>query len=453
MRIALIRPGLGLKGSRKYTSLACLEPLSLAILAALTPQDIEVVAFDDRIEDIDYSDSFSLVALSVGTFQARRAYEISEEFRALGVKVIIGGFHAAFCSDEVLEHADSVAKGEAESLWPLIIDDLRKGTLKKVYEASDRPSLSGILPDRSVFMGKRYMPMSVIQFGRGCHHNCDFCCIKAYYGKQCRHRPIEDVIAEIMSTGRKWIFFTDDNLISHKKRAKDFLRAIIPLKLKWTSQVSIDCVDDDELLQLMKESGCQCVVIGLESLDSENMTQMGKGWSDVSKYSEKLEKIRSLGIMIYGTFVFGYDSDTPRVFEKTLKFTMDEKMFVVNFNHLQPYPGTPLYERLKAEGKLIYDSWWLEEDYRFGDACFEPENMTALTLTDKSHEMRVRFYSWTSILKRLWEFKANCGSLSNFFVFLIINFISRQDIRVKHKLGLGLKRSKVADKPGTENRK
>jgi len=438
LSIALIRPGLGLKGRKKYASLACLEPLSLAILAALTPSDIDVVAFDDRIEDIDFSSSFDLVAISVGTFQARRAYEICDKFKSLGVKTIVGGFHAAFCGDEVLEHAASVAKGEAEALWAEVITDLRNGQLKKVYEVSNRPSLSGLLPDRTIFKNKGYMPMSVIQFGRGCPHSCDFCCIKAYYGNSCRHRLIDDVILEIKSTGRKWIFFTDDNLLSNKQKAKEFLKAIIPLRLKWTSQVSLACLDDNELLKLMKESGCQCIVIGFESLNPDNMKQMGKGWSDVTLYRKKIAKIRNMGIMIYGTFVFGYDSDSKDVFEKTLQFAMEEKFFLVNFNHLQPYPGTPLYERLKRKKELIFDKWWLEDNYRFGDVCFEPSKMTAVELANTCHSLRCQFYSWPSIFKRLWEFKSNCKSLSNLFVFLIISYISRQDIYRKHRLELGL---------------
>ena len=442
MKILLVRPGLGVLGRRKYSSRACMEPLALAILAGLTPKGVEVTACDDRFEEIPYDGDFSLVALSVGTFQARRAYEIGDEFRRRGVKVVMGGFHITFCPDEAKEHADAIALGEAEGLWPQIVEDAQKGQLKERYKHQEPPRLGGVLPDRSIFADKSYIPMSVIQFGRGCHHNCDFCCIKAFYKTGCRHRPSEDVIAEIEDAGRSWVFFTDDNLVVDKERAKEFLKALIPLRLHWTSQVSLDFVDDDELLALMVKSGCQCVVIGLESLDEKNMKQMGKGWSKAGAYEEKLAKIRAHGLMVYATFVFGYGNDTEEVFQRTLGFAMEQKFFLVNFNHLQPYPGTRLYKRLKKEGRLIYDRWWLEESYRFGDACFQPEKMSAQELTDGAFKARASFYSWRGILSRMWDFSANFKSFYNGSTFLTCNIISRQDILRKQGLMLGLGRTK-----------
>ncbi len=419
-----------------------MEPLALAILAGLTPDDVEVIACDDRFEEIPYEADVSLVALSVGTFQARRAYEIADEYRRRGVKVVMGGFHITFCPEEALEHADAIALGEAEGLWPQIVEDARKGELKECYEHKVPPQLGGVLPDRSIFADKGYMPMSVIQFGRGCHHNCDFCCIKAFYKTGCRHRPVEDVVAEIKVAGNSWVFFTDDNIVVDKERAKEFLRAIIPLKLHWTSQVSLDFVDDDELLSLMVQSGCQCVVIGLESLDDKNMRQMGKGWSKTQNYESKLQKIRDHGLMVYATFVFGYGNDDKDIFQRTLDFAMKQKFFLVNFNHLQPYPGTRLYKRLKKENKLLFERWWLEENYRFGDACFKPDSMSDRELTEGAFKARSDFYSWWAIWKRFWDFSANCRSFYNASTFLTCNIISRQDILRKQGLMLGLDRTK-----------
>jgi len=447
MKITLIRPGLGVLGRRKYSSKACMEPLALAILAGLTPSDVEVAAYDDRFEDIPYDEPTDLVALSVGTFQARRAYEIARTYRQRGVKVVMGGFHVTFRPDEAAEYADSVALGEAEGLWPRIVDDARNGRLAPRYEAAEPPDLAGVRPDRSVLAPKRYMPISVIQFGRGCHHNCDFCCVKAFYRSGCRHRPVEDVLDEIRDAGRDWIFFTDDNLVAQRERAKEFLRAIVPLKLHWTSQVSLDVVEDEELLDLLVASGCQCLVIGLESLDDANMRRMGKGWSQTAEYAERLAVLRRRGIMVYATFVFGYPGDGPDVFDRTLRFAMEQKFFLVNFNHLQPYPGTRLYDRLERDGRLVYDRWWLEPRYRFGEACFTPEGMTAAELTAGAFRARSEFYGWSGILRRMWDRQANAASLYNLSTFLVCNVISRQDIHRKQGLSLGLGKRDDARRP------
>ena len=437
MRIALIRPDLGLQKKKKEIGKFCLEPKSLSILASLTPADDEIRIADDRLEPMPYDEPFDLVALSVGTFQARRAYEIADAFRARGRKVVMGGFHPTFCPEEAAEHADAVAMGEAEGLWPTILEDARRGQLQREYRKAERPELT-LPPCRpNVVPTNRYAPMSVVQFGRGCNHNCDFCCIKAYYKSSLRHRPADEVIAEIRRGGRDWVFFADDNLIADRAQAKEFLRQLIPLGIRWVSQTSLDFVDDPELLELMVKSGCQVVIIGLESLDPKNLRQMGKGWSKAVDYGQKLKIIRDNGIMVYGTFVFGYDGDTPDVFARTLDFALEQKLFMANFNHLQPYPGTRLYERLRKESRLVYEKWWLDPAYRFGQACFHPRQMSAEQLTQGAFETRCKFSSWSGIARRFLDFRANAGSFYNALTFLLTNLASQLDIHRKQGIPLG----------------
>ncbi|MFH1132060.1 MAG: cobalamin-dependent protein, partial [Pseudomonadota bacterium] len=227
MRIALIRPGMG----GHYHSLACLEPQSLAILASLTPLDVEAVAYDDRFEPIPYDEPWDLVALSVGTFQARRAYEIAEKFRRLRVPVVLGGFHPTLCQDEAQQHADAVAVGEAEGLWPTIVKDARNGSLRPIYKHNSPVQLDGFIPNRNTLIKKRYLPLSLIQFGRGCQHNCDFCSVRAFYQGPPHRRPVQDIVVEIQQKGHRWVYFVDDNFLTDRQKAKELLEALIPLKL------------------------------------------------------------------------------------------------------------------------------------------------------------------------------------------------------------------------------
>jgi len=442
-RLALIRPGLGSAGGRPYASRACMEPKALALLAGLTPPDVQVRAVDDRFEPIPYDEPWDLVALSVGTYEARRAYEIADRFRARGVPVVLGGFHPSLCPDEAQEHADVVAIGEAEGLWPTVVEDARRGALQPRYRQRRRPCLDGVLPRRDVFRGRRYAPLSVVQYGRGCNHNCEFCSIKAFYGGGLRYRPVEDVLAELAPERRQRIFFADDNIVADPDRAAALFEALIPLGRRWIGQVSLDVVDRPGLLELMARSGCQCVIVGLESLNREALRQMGKGWSRADEHARRLSAIRDHGITVYGTFVFGYDADRPGDFDVALDFAVRQRLLMANFNALQPFPGTRLYERLAREGRLIHERWWLDDDYRFGDPAFHPRGMSAAQLAEGSARARARFHGAKSILWRMLD-SANLRSVSNAVLYLVANLASRHDIERKRGIALGLERGRAA---------
>ncbi|MFH1269172.1 MAG: radical SAM protein, partial [Planctomycetota bacterium] len=256
-RITLIRPNM--TGVR---STDALEPLALAILAGMTPEEIEVELIDERLEAIRYDDSTDLAAISVETFTARNAYQIATRFRQRGVRVVLGGCHPTFLPKEALAYADAVVVGDAEGLWPEVIRDARAGRLKPVYRRSEPPALDGMRVDRSVFRRKRYAPVTPVQFGRGCRFGCDFCSIHALYGNTLRQRPVDEVVREIGEIGCRNVFFVDDNLFIDPARAEEFFRALRPLKIGWTCQVSIDVTRNTRLLDLMAQSGCHAVVVG-----------------------------------------------------------------------------------------------------------------------------------------------------------------------------------------------
>ena len=431
MKITLIRPNM-----IKERQSDALEPLAFSILKGLTPKGIDIQLFDDRIEEVDFDEKTDLVALSVETFAAKRAYEISSIYRKKGIPVVMGGFHPSFMPDEILEHADSVVIGDAEGVWEKVLADVKKGNLAKKYK-KNLTSLEGINFSRDLFSDKKYNKMIPIQYSRGCKFNCDFCSINAFYENRLLQRPINEVMSEIEEIGAKYYFITDDNIFINKKKAKEFFRSLIPLKIKWVCQVSVDVTNDDELMELMSRSGCMAAIVGFESLDNQNLKLMNKNINIKNDYSLIVKKFQQYGIMIFGTFVFGYDFDTPEVFDKTLEFAIDSKMFIAQFNPLMPMPGTTLYQRLKEENRLIYDKWWIDPNYKWGHSMYKPKTMTPEELQEGSYRIRTKFNEYNSILRRALTKKNNSKNFENLFWYLIANFATKKEIHRKMGRVLG----------------
>jgi radical SAM superfamily enzyme YgiQ (UPF0313 family) len=415
-----------------------MEPLAIAVLSALTPADIERDFVDDRLERIDYEEPVDLVALSVETYTARRAYQIALEYRKRGVPVVMGGFHPTLVPDDALEYADAIVVGEAEQSWPQLLKDFSRGELKRIYRMGDRREMKWVNPDRTVYADKNYLPIALIETARGCCFECEFCSITKFYERSYRRKPVSDVVADIQQAGRRYVFFTDDNIAVDKKRLKDLLSRLVPLKIFWVAQASIDIAEDSELLKLMRRSGCICLLIGFESLRPAVLTRMKKGAADRSgSYVSAVRTLRKHGIGIYGTFVFGYDDDRDESFRQTLEFAKRNGFFFAAFNHLVPFPGTELYERLELEERLLYSRWWRSADYRFGDVAFRVEGMSEQELAEKCYMYRRRFYSAASIIRRLKNWRVNCSSLQRLYLFLRLNLLSYSEIEKRQSLPLG----------------
>lgn len=326
-RVTIIHPCVGrFEGMKRYIRTWLMEPIPAAMIAALIPTEVEKKFYDDRLEPIPFDEPTDLVAISVETYTARRAYQIASDYRRRGVPVVMGGFHATLCPDEVMQHCESIVIGEAEGLLPELIDDYRHGQPRKIYQSPQRPALV-VSPDRSIFLGKRYLPIRLVEFARGCRFKCDFCAIQSYFGATHNHRPIDRVIEEIRRVRRpgQMIFFIDDNLTSSLGQAKELMRALIPLKVRWVSQSAINVAYDEEALTLMKQSGCQGILVGFESLEAETLTEMNKGFNLMKGGPRQaLANFRRHGIRIYGTFIFGYDHDTLETFDTTVEFAKQE---------------------------------------------------------------------------------------------------------------------------------
>jgi len=404
------------------------QPLVFAILANLTPPDIEIQLFDDRIENILFDVETDLAVITIGAFTAMRAYQIAKEYKKRNVHVIMGGAHATLASQEVSNHADSVVIGDAELIWPEIICDLLKNQLKPFYKSSALTSIFSTTFNRSVFDNKKYLPINIVQWGRGCTKSCDFCSVNAFYGEKQFHRPINEVVVEIETLNNNLIFFADDNLLYNNAKTKEFLTNLSKLNIKYSCQISIDVANDEELVKLLAKSGCAVVLVGFESLNAANLKQMNKKWSSVQKYEKAVQLFRDYGIMVYGTFVFGYDGDSLDSFKYTLDFTLKNKLLLANFNPLTPIPGTNLYTRLIKEKRMIYDKWWLAPDYMYGKATFYPKNISPDELAEGCFMARKKFNTFKNIFNRCLDKKANANSLTNLKIFLIGNYVSRSAI-------------------------
>ena len=440
LKITLVMPSIGRRADSPddYVGSWQMEPLALAVLGGLTPKEHEVVIADDRMETIPYDTPTDLVAINVETFTARRAWQIADEFRKRDVKVVVGGFHATLIPEEAAEHADAVMVGEAEDAWASILEDCAKGELKQYYRAGDRADLGKVMLDRSLFKDKGYLPIRLVESGRGCNYKCNFCSVTQFFQHKYVRRPIDMVTREIQGLDSNLIFFVDDNIATYPKESKEFFRALKPLGIEWVSQATIDSCRDEELLDTLVDSGCTGLLIGFESLSDANLAQMNKSLNKrQGGYEKPLQNLRDRAIKVYATFLLGYDGDDQAALQRTLDFSLHHKFFLVAFNHLVPFPGTPLYDTFVEEGRLLYDKWWLSTKYRVGDVAFKPKLMEPRELEEECMRMRREFYSWSNMFHRI-DLGNNVTSIKSALMFYNLNRMLQREVSKKRGLPLGI---------------
>jgi len=407
--------------------------LAFPILAALSPPDVEITFTDDLLTPINLEKGLKevdLVGITVLTKTALRAYEIADAYRKKGIPVVLGGIHPTALPEEAKGHADSVVMGEAEEVWPCLIEDFRTGKLKSFYHQERFTELSMVpRPRREILPRKGYFPIDVIQVTRGCPSRCEFCSVRKFFGDSYRFRPISKVVEEMRNLRHRLIMVNDDNILGNPSYSKDLLKALVPLKKKWIGQASLSGLRNAENVALLAKSGCIGLLIGFESLSKSNLIRSQKYQNDPTEYREIIHTLHRFGITIWGSFIFGFDEDDPSIFEETVAFAIQTKLFSVVFALLTPYPETAFYQRVKEEGRLVQDRWWLLERPEESAPFFIPRRMSSEVLRKGWKWAWKEFYSFPSLWKRFhWNYSP---TLINRFIYFPFQFMQHRFTKKK----------------------
>jgi radical SAM superfamily enzyme YgiQ (UPF0313 family) len=411
MRIGLTLPGF----IERSKVIASLPSLSLLTLAGMTPKRFETEYHE--IADLkklpELPDHFDLVALTSLSAQIYDAYQVADHFRARGIPVVMGGLHVSSEPEEAKEHCASVVIGEGEPLWPEVLRDFENDRLKPFY----RRTPGGLFDLRDAPMPRfdlldpdKYNRITV-QTSRGCPHKCEFCASSILLTPRYKLKPVQKVMAEIRSIKQLWprpfIEFADDNSFVHRAHYKSLLRELAVERVRWFTETDISVAEDDELLGLMRDSGCQQVLIGLESPRHASLDglELRNNWKARQQdfYKKAVAKIQSRGITVNGCFILGLEADTPDVFEDVFQFVRDSGLYEVQITFLTPFPGTPLHARLKKEGRLIREKAW--ELCTLFDINIRPPRMSVAELQSGFLRLARRLYSAEETLGRRAKFK------------------------------------------------
>lgn len=403
MRIALISPKGPLyrrrggiwKKSLRY------QPLTLTTLAALIPSDLphEVQLFDEGIHDVPDDLVADVVGITVITGTATRAYELAKRFRARGITVVLGGPHVTLIPDDAQPHADAVVVGYAEETWPELLRDLARGALRPRYVQGGDLDLAGRpFARRDLLPSRHFLTNNVFEATRGCVHACEFCVVPSAWGRRPLQKPVDEVVADIRQHGARKLIFIDLNLIADRAYAMQLFSALIPLQLQWYGLATVLLADDEELLALAARSGCTGLLMGLESLSTVNLKGNRKGFNSPERFVRVVERLHAHGIALQGCFVFGLDDDRPDVFLKTAEFAVEAKIDLPRFAVVTPFPNTPLFRRLDAEGRILTRNWEL---YDAQHVVFQPRHMSVRELSEGVEAAWKHAYSAHSIWRRV----------------------------------------------------
>ena len=384
-----------------HTYCTTIPPITLYALESLFDGRCEATIVDEQVDPLDLQSTADLVCITATTPQIPRAYEMARHFRSRGILTAIGGVHASALPDECAEHFDAVCIGEAEGYVDELLHDLAAGCLKSRYVNGAKISMADVPFYRYEIGGGKYLPFHVINYSRGCVFKCDYCSIQSTLGNF-RTRPVEKVVEQIESVESRNLWFPDATLTANPQRARELFKALVPLKVRWLGQITLNVAKDEAMLDLMAESGCWLAGIGFDSLGKLNMRTAHKVQNRVEDYARVIQALHDRNIAIEGNFVFGFDEDQDDVFDSTAQFVLETGIDLPEFYVLTPYPDTELYRRLRAEGRIIDHDWTHYDNTHFHYLpVFQPKNMSRETLREGSRRAERKVYSAAGTLRRL----------------------------------------------------
>jgi radical SAM superfamily enzyme YgiQ (UPF0313 family) len=387
------------KGS--WTSIVFGYPIiTLPHIAAITPRQHEVQLVNENYEILDYNTDADLIGITTYTMTAPRVYEIADEFRRRGKKVVLGGYHVTALPEEAKLHADSVVLSWAEGSWPILLRDAEKGQLKPFYGPNDNYSVENIPPLRRDLINHNPI-LGAVQTSRGCPNKCEFCAISSFSQHGIRQRPIQDVLADIRAMPNRMFIFHDPHMTVNRQYAKELFTELIRQKIRkfWVANGTTNVLNavDDKFLTLARKSGCVEWFIGFESVSQAALNGIRKTHNKVEDFKKLIRRLHNFGMTVQGGIIFGFDEDTPETFDATLEKLNDLEMDVLEINILTPYPGTPLFDRLEKTGRILTKDW---SKYNQVEVVFQPKLLTVKELEEGTRKIAKQYYSYYNIVKR-----------------------------------------------------
>lgn len=359
-------------------------PLGLATNASYIPDRYDVTIADENVEHPNYS-SVDLAAITANTVTARRAYRLCEQFRAQRIPVVLGGIHPSVMPEEAGRYADAVVVGNGENAWKELLEDFERGRLKKFYRPETFNLTQSAAPRRDLLKGRYFVDS--LQTSRGCPFDCDFCSVTRLYGGQYRYKPLDRIRKELESLRTKNVLIVDDNILGAGKKAEQralrLFEVLGEYGLHWIAQTSINIADNPDVLKLAKDSGAECFYIGFESLNEDFLRAANKRQNlkkGTQSYKDVIKKVHDHGIAVLASFIYGTDFDTRDSLLRLAEFISVSKIDAASVKPLTPFPGTRLYERLRREGRLLDEHYWLEDPYPL--FTFQPKQLSIQELTE-----------------------------------------------------------------------
>lgn len=408
-----------------WTFFMGLPSITLPHIAALTPKNHTVEIINENYDDVDFDQNVDLVGLSCLTEAAPRVYQIADEFRERGKTVVIGGYHASALPVEAKQHADSVVIGEAELTWPQLLKDFEKDKLKAFYRANKEFDMSIVPPIRRDLI-KHMTITGAVQSTRGCPNRCEFCSITSFYNHGVKHRPINDVVEEIKAMPNKLFILHDPNLTVNPGYARKLFKELIGQKVRkgWKASGTVNVLAkiDDEFLKLARKSGCVEWFVGLESVRQASLNGAKKTFSKVENFEKMIKRLHKHGMIVQGSIIFGFDEDTPDIFDTAIEKLNEWELDVLEIYMLTPFPGTPLFDRLEREGRILTREW---SRYNLKDVVFKPKHMTEKELYEGTRKVAKEFYKISLVIKRTARIMSITKRGSCIIAPMIRNFAKR----------------------------